>query len=313
MSIQAPPNLNPGALDRLLAAGIDDWGGVSPVTPDHVNPEAPWPQLDVLRRATEAAGKELVARLPIYPRFVQQPERWLAPEMRARGARPLPMARATRARMAGSPARPRCRSRRQPPSLVERLRRSGWPGILHRARDGKQLDEADVVHLFAARGRAAEAVCRHADELRSRGERRSRRLRRQSQHQLHQRLLLPLPVLRVLQGQARRASARRRLRAGSRGDRAPHPRGLAAGRDRDVPAGRHPSRLHRADLSRHLPDREARGAGDPRARLLAARGVAGRAHARRSRWASSSPSCSAPGSARCPARPPRSWTTRCAG
>ena len=83
MSIQAPPNLSPGALDRLLAAGIDDWGGVSPVTPDHVNPEAPWPQLDVLRRATEAAGKELVARLPIYPRFVQQPERWLAPEMRA--------------------------------------------------------------------------------------------------------------------------------------------------------------------------------------------------------------------------------------
>ena len=88
MSIQAPPNLNPAALDRLLAAGIDDWGGISPVTPDHVNPEAPWPQLETLRRATEAAGKELVARLPIYPRFVQQPERWLAPEMRARGPRP---------------------------------------------------------------------------------------------------------------------------------------------------------------------------------------------------------------------------------
>ena len=83
MSIQAPPNLNPAALDRLLAAGINDWGGVSPVTPDHVNPEAPWPHLATLRRVTEAAGKELVARLPIYPRFVQQPERWLAPEMRA--------------------------------------------------------------------------------------------------------------------------------------------------------------------------------------------------------------------------------------
>ena len=79
MSIQAPPNLNAAALDRLLAAGINDWGGVSPVTPDHVNPEAPWPHLNALRRATEAAGKELVARLPIYPRFVQEPERWLAP------------------------------------------------------------------------------------------------------------------------------------------------------------------------------------------------------------------------------------------
>ena len=75
MSIQAPPNLNAGALDRLLAAGINDWGGVSPVTPDHVNPEAPWPHLATLRRVTEAAGKELVARLPIYPRFVQQAER----------------------------------------------------------------------------------------------------------------------------------------------------------------------------------------------------------------------------------------------
>ena len=73
----------PRALDRLLAAGINDWGGVSPVTPDHVNPEAPWPHLATLRRVTEAAGKELVARLPIYPRFVQEPERWLAPAMRA--------------------------------------------------------------------------------------------------------------------------------------------------------------------------------------------------------------------------------------
>ncbi len=70
MSVQAPPNLNPAALDRLLAAGINDWGGVSPVTPDHVNPEAPWPQLEVLRQACEAAGKELAPRLAIYPRYV---------------------------------------------------------------------------------------------------------------------------------------------------------------------------------------------------------------------------------------------------
>ena len=104
-----PPNLNPGALDRLLAAGINDWGGVSPVTPDHVNPEAPWPHLATLRRVTEAAGKELVARLPIYPRFVQQAEVWLAPELRAPCSTML-MARAMRARMAGSPARSRSRA-----------------------------------------------------------------------------------------------------------------------------------------------------------------------------------------------------------
>ena len=65
MNIQAPPNLNAGALGTLIDAGINDWGGVSPVTPDHVNPEAPWPHLKVLERATQAAGKELVERLAI--------------------------------------------------------------------------------------------------------------------------------------------------------------------------------------------------------------------------------------------------------
>jgi FO synthase len=166
MSIQAPPNLSPGALGGLLAAGIDDWGGVSPVTPDHVNPEAPWPRLDVLRRATEAAGKELVARLPIYPRFAQQPERWLAPEMRARVLHRSDGEGYARENgwSAGAAAAP-------VPAAAPRAGRAspaiGLARILHRARDGKQLAEADVVHLFAARGRAAEAVCRHADELRA--------------------------------------------------------------------------------------------------------------------------------------------------
>ena len=72
MNIQAPPNLAAGALPRSIAAGINDWGGVSPVTPDHVNPEAPWPQLDALARETAAAGKVLVERLAIYPAYVAQ-------------------------------------------------------------------------------------------------------------------------------------------------------------------------------------------------------------------------------------------------
>ncbi len=82
-SVQAPPNLRPGALARLVEAGIDDWGGVSPVTPDHVNPEAPWPHLLELERATESAGKSLAPRLPLYPRYAADPERWIDPELRS--------------------------------------------------------------------------------------------------------------------------------------------------------------------------------------------------------------------------------------
>ena len=81
MNIQAPPNLSPGVLPQIVNAGINDWGGVSPLTPDHVNPEAPWPHLDILARETEAAGKFLDQRLTIYPEYVQQPAKWLAPEL----------------------------------------------------------------------------------------------------------------------------------------------------------------------------------------------------------------------------------------
>src|SRR5580698_10154199 len=82
--VQAPPNLSPGVYEKLIGAGIDDWGGVSPVTPDHVNPEAPWPQLDTLARRTAEQGKILVARLPAYPSYVAQPERWFAPKIATR-------------------------------------------------------------------------------------------------------------------------------------------------------------------------------------------------------------------------------------
>ena len=78
-NIQAPPNLSPGALPQLVAAGINDWGGVSPVTQDYVNPEAPWPHLDALARETAAAGKTLAERLTIYPPYALAGERWLDP------------------------------------------------------------------------------------------------------------------------------------------------------------------------------------------------------------------------------------------
>jgi FO synthase len=77
MNIQAPPNLSPGVLPQLVAAGINDWGGVSPITPDYVNPEAPWPQLERLAGETAAAGKFLEQRLTVYPAYVVEGERWL--------------------------------------------------------------------------------------------------------------------------------------------------------------------------------------------------------------------------------------------
>jgi len=70
VSVQAPPNLNPGALRLLLDAGINDWGGISPVTLDHINPEHAWPQLLDLKRVTESAGLELRERLPLYPGYL---------------------------------------------------------------------------------------------------------------------------------------------------------------------------------------------------------------------------------------------------
>ena len=79
--LQAPPNLSDD-FGVLLSAGIDDWGGVSPVTADHVNPERPWPDLDRLREVTEAAGHVLAPRLTIYPEFALDPTRWLDPAMR---------------------------------------------------------------------------------------------------------------------------------------------------------------------------------------------------------------------------------------
>jgi FO synthase len=80
--LQAPPNLSdPDALPRLIAAGIDDWGGVSPLTPDHVNPERPWPHLADLARVTAECGFQLRERLTTYPRYVMAGEPWLDPRV----------------------------------------------------------------------------------------------------------------------------------------------------------------------------------------------------------------------------------------
>ncbi|MCH7744372.1 MAG: 7,8-didemethyl-8-hydroxy-5-deazariboflavin synthase CofG, partial [Proteobacteria bacterium] len=82
MNIQAPPNLSPGALEQIVDSGINDWGGVSPVTPDFVNPEAPWPHLSNLASETANAGKLLIERLAIYPDYAMDLDQWVDPKVK---------------------------------------------------------------------------------------------------------------------------------------------------------------------------------------------------------------------------------------
>jgi FO synthase len=171
MNIQAPPNLNPAALAEMLAAGINDWGGVSPVTRDHVNPEAPWPSLDRLAAETAAAGKLLLPRLAIYPEHARSPEDWLDPALRA------PVLRAMDAEGyarpddwiagAGTPA-PVAFTRSPPREPARASARDALNAVLDRATAGETLDEADIVNLFRARGDDFDAVCAAADRLRRR-------------------------------------------------------------------------------------------------------------------------------------------------
>jgi len=152
MTIQAPPNLAYDEFPRLLEAGIDDWGGVSPVTIDHVNPEAPWPEIVRLREATETAGFELAARLPIYPDYVADLERWADPRVAQeirKHADAGGLARNDRW-AAGSTA------------SIPPLPRAAAPLAL----DGRELDEGEITQLFEARGRDLAAVVAAADELR---------------------------------------------------------------------------------------------------------------------------------------------------
>jgi len=86
-NVQAPPNLAPEVLPLLLRSGLNDWGGVSPVTVDFINPEAPWPALRALREATEGAGHKLVERLPVYPNFINDRPEFFAEQMRKAIAR----------------------------------------------------------------------------------------------------------------------------------------------------------------------------------------------------------------------------------
>lgn len=168
VSVQSPPNLNPGRTSALIGAGLDDFGGISPVTIDHVNPEAPWPEIAALGAECAAAGRPLVERLTAHPAFVQDARRWLDADV-AKAVRKLADAEGLARDGAwspgvaeaapGSPDRPLGTA----PALAPHL---GLDGVLGRAAAGRTLEEAEIVRLFSARAAAAEAVVACADELR---------------------------------------------------------------------------------------------------------------------------------------------------
>jgi len=168
MNIQAPPNLSPTALARLVAAGINDWGGVSPVTVDHVNPEAPWPHLRVLEAATKAAGMALTERLAIYPAFARETNRWIAPSLRTELLNRIDGDGMPRLDD-WSPGQTGELPEREI-SLVRKARsvkpQADLARVLARAQRGVALNEAEITGLFRARDDEFAAVCAAADDLR---------------------------------------------------------------------------------------------------------------------------------------------------
>jgi 7,8-didemethyl-8-hydroxy-5-deazariboflavin synthase CofH subunit/7,8-didemethyl-8-hydroxy-5-deazariboflavin synthase CofG subunit len=166
--VQAPPNLSDD-FGALLDAGIDDWGGVSPITPDHVNPERAWPHLERLREATEARGRTLAPRLTLHPRYVLDPSRWLDAALRS------PVLRRSDAEGLGRDDPSWAAGAEVPPPRL--LRSSGTadrppPGavadVLAGVVAGEQVGEDEIVTLFSARGPEVVAVAEVADELRGR-------------------------------------------------------------------------------------------------------------------------------------------------
>ena len=173
--VQAPPNLSDD-LAPLLDAGIDDWGGVSPVTADHVNPERAWPALEVLRAATEAAGHTLAARLTLYPPFALDPARWLDeamcfPVLDASDAEGL--ARDASWCSGGEEAPPALLDGPLPQSTPAPAAGGTAPGgavgeVLAGVALGQEVGEAEIVTLFGARGPEVRRVAEVADDVRRR-------------------------------------------------------------------------------------------------------------------------------------------------
>jgi FO synthase len=187
-NIQAPPNLSYEGFPRLLDAGINDWGGISPVTVDHVNPEAPWPEVERLRAATKSRGLRLAPRLAVYPQYVSRAEQWLdakvVPYVLRRAdadglAREDTWAAGASAAVPAEAARDLGLGTQDllPEATISRngarmgngtAPRLSKPVVdaLAKSAEEIELDEADVTALLRARGPDARAVVRSADALR---------------------------------------------------------------------------------------------------------------------------------------------------
>jgi FO synthase len=167
MSIQAPPNLQPDELTALVRAGVNDWGGVSPVTADHVNPEAPWPHLSVLAAETEAAGRVLVERLAITPAYVRERSKWVDSSLQTAVLQRADCSGRARTDQwspgAGHPIPEFAQTwLRSPESRRSRV----LSRILQSATRGVELDERDLTTLFSAEGDDLREVLGAADQLR---------------------------------------------------------------------------------------------------------------------------------------------------
>jgi FO synthase len=163
-NVQAPPNLAPEDYLQLARAGINDWGGISPLTMDYVNPEAPWPQLRFLEAATRATGSQLVARLCVYPEYVRDFEiaqRWLDPAVLRRV-----LAAADGEGLARTGSWWPAAGLVPPTTYSASPMRPRIAAALDRFERGERLEEKEVETLFTARGDEVRAIARLADDVR---------------------------------------------------------------------------------------------------------------------------------------------------
>ncbi|MCZ6830770.1 MAG: 5-amino-6-(D-ribitylamino)uracil--L-tyrosine 4-hydroxyphenyl transferase CofH [Gammaproteobacteria bacterium] len=170
MNIQAPPNLSPGVLPQLIAAGINDWGGVSPLTPDYVNPEAPWPHLETLARETASAGKYLQERLTVYPAFAGEGSVWLDQSLQTRILQSIDAQGFPRTDdwCPGEAVEPPAEVLEAVTAAISASEVSAdVRHIVQRCREGLTLEVAEVVRLYAARGKDFAWLCQQADQLRA--------------------------------------------------------------------------------------------------------------------------------------------------
>jgi FO synthase len=173
MNLQAPPNLSAGNLEALVKAGINDWGGVSPLTPDHVNPEAPWPELQELTKTTaECTGrydvkKLLTERLAIYPDYAVNGEKWLDENIRTQVLRQIDSEGLARIDSWSPgmgiilPETTKVRSIISKPGISKEIE-----NLLTRPETSPEWSENDIERLLCARGEGFEAVCIAANDLR---------------------------------------------------------------------------------------------------------------------------------------------------